>query len=171
MHVVVSFSLYLSIFLSFVDINNFFSFLTHVKAQNWLFFAQASTFSIWSMTIHNFNVNHEKIIMLTFIIFNLLTIFWIVSFLLTVTVNNFICKMDANDKLFQHTGNDGLKSTGTHTTPIMHYVDNLTFNFVPQANQGCLVDVRSAFWNLAQSFGLSIVSFVRADNKQAQMIN
>ena len=43
--------------------------------------------------------------------------------------------------LLQHTGNDGLVTMGTHTTPIARYVDDLTFTFIP--GDGCLVDVRN----------------------------
>merc|ERR1711872_1107227 len=34
--------------------------------------------------------------------------------------------------LYKHTGNNGLETTGTHTTPIHRYVDDLTFNFIPR---------------------------------------
>ena len=44
--------------------------------------------------------------------------------------------------LYKHTGNDGLITYGTHTTPIMRYVDDLTFTFV-EDGAGCLVDVSS----------------------------
>merc|ERR1711935_296738 len=45
--------------------------------------------------------------------------------------------------LYKHTGSDGLTTTGTHTTPIHRYVDDLTFEFIPQSNSGCLVDANS----------------------------
>merc|ERR1712079_901074 len=44
--------------------------------------------------------------------------------------------------LYKHTGSDGLTTTGTHTTPIHRYVDDLTFKFVP-SDSGCLVDANS----------------------------
>merc|ERR1712038_1229784 len=44
--------------------------------------------------------------------------------------------------LYKHTGSDGLTTTGTHTTPIHRYVDDLTFKFVPN-DSGCLVDANS----------------------------
>jgi len=43
--------------------------------------------------------------------------------------------------LYKHTGTTGLETTGTHTTPIHRYVDDLTFTFVP--GDGCLVDAHS----------------------------
>merc|ERR1712001_221568 len=44
--------------------------------------------------------------------------------------------------LYKHTGSEGLTTTGTHTTPIHRYVDDLTFKFVPN-DSGCLVDANS----------------------------
>lgn len=44
--------------------------------------------------------------------------------------------------LYHWTGNDGLTTTGTHTTPIHRYVDEMTFTFIPTSN-GCLVDALS----------------------------
>merc|ERR1712142_21581 len=41
--------------------------------------------------------------------------------------------------LYKHTGTEGLVTTGTHTTPIHRYVDDLTFTFVP--GDGCLGDI------------------------------
>merc|ERR1712037_736594 len=32
--------------------------------------------------------------------------------------------------LYHHTGTEGFVTTGTHTTPIHHYVDDLTFTFI-----------------------------------------
>jgi len=43
--------------------------------------------------------------------------------------------------LYKHTGNDGMVTSGTHTTPIHRYIDDLTFTFVP--GTGCLVDAHS----------------------------
>jgi len=43
--------------------------------------------------------------------------------------------------LYKHTGTEGLTTTGTHTTPLHRYVDDLTFTFVP--GDGCLVDAYS----------------------------
>ena len=34
-------------------------------------------------------------------------------------------------------------SYGTHTTPIHRYLDEMTLNFIPQENGGCLVDAIS----------------------------
>jgi len=43
--------------------------------------------------------------------------------------------------LYHHTGTEGLVTTGTHTTPIHGYVDDLTFTFVEGSDPTCLVDV------------------------------
>merc|ERR1712217_724906 len=45
--------------------------------------------------------------------------------------------------LYHWTGNDGLITNGTHTTPIHRYVDNLSFKFVPMSDGACLVDAYS----------------------------
>merc|ERR1719492_676889 len=44
--------------------------------------------------------------------------------------------------LYHHTGTEGYTTTGTHTTPIHRYVDDLTFKFENQDN-GCLIDANS----------------------------
>jgi hypothetical protein len=44
---------------------------------------------------------------------------------------------------FQHTGTSGDQTTGTHTTPIHRYVDDLTFVFKSQSDSSCIVDVSS----------------------------
>jgi len=54
--------------------------------------------------------------------------------------------------LYKHTGSDGLITYGTHTTPIMRYVDDLTFTFVEDGS-GCLVDAFS------QSETLSLLDY------------
>ena len=42
--------------------------------------------------------------------------------------------------LFQHTGDEGLVTTGTHTTPIHEYIDDLTFTF--EVSQSTSEDVK-----------------------------
>merc|ERR1712002_263938 len=54
--------------------------------------------------------------------------------------------------LYKHTGNEGLVTYGTHTTPIHRYVDDLTFTFIP-SETGCLVDAFS------QSETLSVLDY------------
>merc|ERR1711862_1040666 len=43
--------------------------------------------------------------------------------------------------LYKHTGTEGLVTTGTHTTPIHRYVDDLTFTFVPE--DVCIIEAHS----------------------------
>merc|ERR1712110_369471 len=42
--------------------------------------------------------------------------------------------------LYHHTGTEGAVTTGTHTTPIHRYVDDLTFTFIEGSDPTCLVD-------------------------------
>merc|ERR1712083_894332 len=43
--------------------------------------------------------------------------------------------------LYKHTGTDGWVTTGTHTTPIHRYVDDLTFTLIPE--NGCIIEGHS----------------------------
>merc|ERR1712241_1102756 len=45
--------------------------------------------------------------------------------------------------LYKHTGTEGWVTTGTHTTPIHRYVDDLDFTFVEGGATNCLVDAHS----------------------------
>jgi len=45
--------------------------------------------------------------------------------------------------LYHHTGTEGAVTTGTHTTPIHRYVDDLDFTFVEGGETNCLVDAHS----------------------------
>jgi hypothetical protein len=43
---------------------------------------------------------------------------------------------------FQETENDiPMTTTGTHTTPIQRYVDDLKFDFIPQSDNSCVIEV------------------------------
>merc|ERR1711953_1428885 len=55
--------------------------------------------------------------------------------------------------LYHHTGTEGLVTTGTHTTPIHRYVDDLTFTFIEGSDPTCLVDAYS------QSETLSLLDY------------
>ena len=42
---------------------------------------------------------------------------------------------------FKHNCTEGMVTTGTHTTPVQRYVDDMTFTFTQEADY-CSVDVR-----------------------------
>ena len=44
---------------------------------------------------------------------------------------------------FQHTGSDETTTTGTHTTPVALYVDDLTYVFNNRIGGGCVIEANS----------------------------
>ena len=45
--------------------------------------------------------------------------------------------------LYKLTGSEGMSVTGTHTTPVQRYVDDLSFTFSDMAGSGCSVVANS----------------------------